>query len=108
MVYYKMFSHLELPQLGLSQSQMHLKVYEENATLESSMIANYGKCYNHLKDTSLYLPIYPRVNGRTLSVQGDKLVTSPAPKMTAKLQGRGQGQSENGRTWNIELFIQHK
>jgi hypothetical protein len=56
----------------------------------------------------LYLPIYPRVNGRTLSVQGDKLVTSPAPKMTAKLQGRGQGQSENGRTWNVELFIQQK
>jgi hypothetical protein len=36
----------------------------------------------------LYSPIYPRVNGRTLSVQGDKLVTSPAPKITAKLMHR--------------------
>jgi hypothetical protein len=35
-----------------------------------------------------YSPIYPRVNGRTLSVQGDKLVTSPAPKITAKLMNR--------------------
>jgi hypothetical protein len=51
MVYYNVFSHLELPQLGLSQNQMHLKVHEENATLESSMIINYGKCYSHLKDT---------------------------------------------------------
>jgi hypothetical protein len=33
-------------------------------------------------------PIYPRVNGRTLSVQGDRLVTSPAPKMTAKLESK--------------------
>lgn len=31
------------------------------------------------------LPIYPRVRGSTLSVQGDKLVTSPAPNITAAL-----------------------
>lgn len=37
---------------------------------------------------TLYLPIYPKVNGRTLSVQGDKLVTSPAPNITAKLENQ--------------------
>lgn len=30
--------------------------------------------------------MYPSVNGKTLSVQGDKLVTRPAPKITATLQ----------------------
>lgn len=32
-----------------------------------------------------FLPIYPRVRGNTLSVQGERLVTRPAPKITAKL-----------------------
>jgi hypothetical protein len=41
-----------------------------------------------ISNKAIYLPIYPRVNGRTLSVQGDKLVTSPAPKITAKLKNQ--------------------
>ena len=31
------------------------------------------------------IPIYPRVNGKTLKVHGEKLVTKPAPKIIATL-----------------------
>lgn len=83
-----MLSCLKLPQLDLFQSQKHLKDFKECVRSMPSVLYNLGNQIKHLKRLPLYLPIYPRVNGRTLSVQGDKLVTSPAPKITAKLHNR--------------------
>ncbi len=35
----------------------------------------------------LYPPMYPMVSGSTLSVHGDKLVTSPAPRTMTYVKG---------------------
>ena len=45
-----LFIHLKLPQFGLFQSQMHLKVYEERTMSESSVKTNSeDESNNHLK-----------------------------------------------------------
>ena len=88
-----MISCLKLPQFDFFQNQKRLKDFKGRVMSISPVLSNLG-----IKQSSsgwtLYPPIYPRVNGRTLSVQGDKLVTSPAPKITAKLKKRRKYQKE--------------
>lgn len=51
--------------------------------------------------------MYPSVNGRTLSVHGERLVTRPAPKITAKLQKPRKKKMTRYRTSTTkELQIQ--